>query len=222
MKEIGRSLDEQGGQRPLFRVANLQSPSESFEEKEPKVILDLPDCLVLSKPFGWEVERSGPQSSAILVEDQDATAELCTSLPPPLQLSVFLLSLQAAPWPISRDAAHHWGFLHRLDVPSSGLVLAAKTYEAFYDLKVQLNSGQIRRDYLVLCHGWLSPSREEIVAPVQWRRNNSAPSQVVIQGGKPSKTFVEVIAHAVRAGTNDEELDLRKFSLVKVCLDSGR
>ena len=29
-----------------------------------------------------------------------------------------------------QDSSHSYGFLHRLDVPSSGLVLAAKTYEA--------------------------------------------------------------------------------------------
>ena len=36
---------------------------------------------------------------------------------------------------IFRDPTHQRGFLHRLDVPSSGLVLVAKSFEAFYDLQ---------------------------------------------------------------------------------------
>eukprot|EP00913_Durusdinium_trenchii_P032969 g30864.t1 len=36
------------------------------------------------------------------------------------------------------------GFLHRLDVPCSGLVMVAKSYEAYYDLLLQMNSGQTR------------------------------------------------------------------------------
>ena len=30
--------------------------------------------------------------------------------------------------PVADDVQHHHGFLHRLDVPSSGLILVAKTY----------------------------------------------------------------------------------------------
>ena len=38
------------------------------------------------------------------------------------------------------------GFLHRLDVPCSGLIMVAKGYEAYYDLLLQLNSGAMRGD----------------------------------------------------------------------------
>ena len=37
--------------------------------------------------------------------------------------------------PVADDVQHHHGFLHRLDVPSSGLILVAKTYSAYYDLQ---------------------------------------------------------------------------------------
>ena len=54
------------------------------------------------------------------------------------------------------DTERDYGFLHRLDVPSSGLLIAAKTYEAFYDLTLQLNSGEVMRststDWLNNCH----------------------------------------------------------------------
>lgn len=58
-------------------------------------------------------------------------------------------------WKILDDADSDFGFLHRLDVPSSGLILAAKTYAAYYDLQLQLRSRSLARDYVVLNHGKL-------------------------------------------------------------------
>ncbi|CAJ1333000.1 unnamed protein product [Effrenium voratum] len=114
----------------------------------PRVVLDLPDRRVVFKPPGWEV--------------YDGHVEL--------QLRRFLQAQGSGPGalrcPILEDARHSCGFLHRLDVPSSGLILAAKTYEAFYDLQVQLHGGALRRDYVALCHGWASRARV-ILAPVQ-------------------------------------------------------
>lgn len=47
-------------------------------------------------------------------------------------------------WFLTLSAVSRWlrrnqlcrGFLHRLDVPSSGLILAAKSFQSFYDLQV--------------------------------------------------------------------------------------
>ena len=69
--------------------------------------------------------------------------------------------------PILHDKDFDQGFLHRLDVPSSGLLLLAKSYEAFCDLSVQLAAGQLQRDYSVLAHGWMK--RQEIRAQLYWR-----------------------------------------------------
>ena len=67
------------------------------------------------------------------------------------KLSCYVQSL--GQWAIALDSEHAFGFLHRIDVPSSGLVLVAKTYKAYYDLQLQLNVGKLSRDYVVLCHG---------------------------------------------------------------------
>ena len=83
-----------------------------------------------------------------------------------LQLADFVRSTLGVK-PIFEDAEHNYGFLHRLDVPSSGLILLAKTYEAWYDLQVQLYAGEIGREYRVLCHGWVPSSRREIRARVR-------------------------------------------------------
>ena len=45
------------------------------------------------------------------------------------------------------------GILHRLDVDTSGLMLAARNAETFEALREQLRSGRICKHYLVLCAG---------------------------------------------------------------------
>ena len=67
------------------------------------------------------------------------------------KLSCYVQSL--GQWATEFDPYHDLGFLHRIDVPSSGLVLVAKTYKAYYDLKLKLNVGRLSRDYVVLSHG---------------------------------------------------------------------
>ena len=101
----------------------------------PSIVTDLVDRLVISKPPGWEVHDDGM----------------------PKQLRTWLKSLGR--WPILSDPDSDFGFLHRLDVPSSGLLLVAKTYEGYYDLQLQLRSGTLARHYVVLNHGCMKRSR---------------------------------------------------------------
>ena len=89
--------------------------------------IDQPDRLVTLKPPGWEVA------------DQKQPLE-------ERQLSSFLQArLPSSLCPALRDAAHAHGVLHRLDAPSSGLALAANTFDAFYDLTMLLNAGEVAR-----------------------------------------------------------------------------
>ena len=114
---------------------------------------------------------------------------------------------------IAFDPDHGFGFLHRLDVPSSGLVLVAKTYKAYYDLQLQLNVGTLSRDYIVLYHGWLSPELREISARIYWIKDSGLPSKIQREG-KPARTCVKVLAHTWR-GTG-------KYSIVSVRIITGR
>ncbi|CAE8619200.1 unnamed protein product [Polarella glacialis] len=156
---------------------------------KPQIILDLPDRLVIFKPPGWEVHSQHTD----------------------LQLSSFLQATLGKHFAITRDEEYQCGFLHRLDLPSSGLVLAAKTYEAYYDLQVQLNAGEIARDYVILCHGWMRPSLKDINAKVYWR---GLPPTIAGDKGKPSLTRLKVTAHAKHSST--------ALSLVAVRIATGR
>ncbi|CAK8986128.1 Ribosomal large subunit pseudouridine synthase D [Durusdinium trenchii] len=105
-------------------------------DESPSIVLDLPDRLVVQKPPSWQVDdgKDDPESSRG-------------------RLSTFLSTRFSCP--ILREVEHQRGFLHRLDVPTSGLILVAKEHRAYYDLQLQLAAGQVAREYVVLCHGRL-------------------------------------------------------------------
>lgn len=141
------------------QVVALGSGDDGDTDVEPSITLGLIDRVVVSKPPGWEVHDAGT----------------------PRQLHTWLRSLGS--WPILWDPEFDFGFLHRLDVPSSGLILVATTYGAYYDLQLQLRSGMIGRDYVVLNHGWLK--RRKVDARLHWKGNSPTRSG---GQGKPSRT----------------------------------
>ena len=117
-----------------------------------RLVKVLPGQFVIYKPPGWQVDYG-----EALQADRG-------------YLSSFLNSFQCCRLPQN-------GFLHRLDVPSSGLILAARSPESFRDLKLQLATGKLLRDYLVLSHGW--PSFRTIDVAVSWLGHvPEQPSQV--------------------------------------------
>eukprot|EP00435_Cladocopium_sp_Y103_P019358 s3756_g4.t1 len=197
----GQKLDAaHGTQLPRSTVAIAQRSKQKMKNAasvSPHISLELFDRLVISKPSGWEVE-----------EGQQKHTGRC--LP---SLSCYLRdSEQAVGSPIFHDASHHYGFIHRLDVPGSGLVLAAKSYNAFYDLQFQLMSGQVRREYIALCHGWLC-QKQQVDHSIRTQRG--LPSRVST-GGRPSVTQLTQIACCFRRTTG------QTFTLILVRIFTGR
>ena len=127
----------------------------SVEADGPKLLrLNLADRFVVYKPPGWEVD-----TEAVPLQ---VTATTLSSFTRALKPHCHIL------W----DTSHQHGFLHRLDVPSSGLILVAASYRAYYDLQFQLATAGLLRDYVVLCHGW--GQRSEVRARVHWWKGSLA------------------------------------------------
>ncbi|CAK9045149.1 unnamed protein product [Durusdinium trenchii] len=162
------------------------------------LLLETGDVAVLQKPAGWQVD-DGHQNTA---EDVSLLSTLVRSM---TSLRRFhLLS----------DSAFSHGFLHRLDVPTSGLILVAKTHRAFYDMRLQLASGLLKRDYTVLCHGFIPEKRDEVRSPVHWWSDGRSTSSSVGQFGRPSITIYYNCSHYL--GENDS------LCLVSIRILTGR
>ena len=161
LEQYGQALDQAVTASEDLQVARDASDAEA------KRMFESPDVAVLYKPSGWEVYNTGAR---------DVKGSLLS----------FLQSTRSSALLV--DASVSFGFLHRLDVPSSGLIIAAKTYRTFYSLKAQLSSGRIERSYVALCHS-LAETRF-IVARVSWTAEASA-GLTSAGFGKYAKTFVE-------------------------------
>ena len=199
----GQSADAQSATH--HGICALGSAGGPTINGEPRIALEVQDVVVINKPPGWEVERGHPAGNNSM-NDQELESK------PLSQIRSFLASA-ARPPPIWLDKSHHFGFLHRLDVPGSGLVLAAKSYESYYDLLAQLNGDRIARHYLVLCHGWVPQNLRTVAEPIRWTPGDPSPSQVAC-GGKPSLTSMEVVARLRRSSES--------FTMLAVRIHTGR
>lgn len=105
------------------------------------------------------------------------------------------------------------GIVHRIDKETSGILLIAKTPEAFAELQRQFKERIIKKTYLAIVHGKMVPPEGQINAPIgrlPWNREHFG----VIPGGKESLTKYKVISHKI---VNGEEL-----SLVELYPETGR
>lgn len=181
--------------------SNYGSRGVRVGEGRPYVVFDLPGqgIVVFFKPPGWEVDDDG-------------------KLPSGKRLSAFLQ--WNYPWSaVARDGEHAFGIIHRLDLPSSGLILTGTTFEGHYRLKWQLDTGQIAREYVVLCHGWVAPSLNLVDAPVHHIPDKHTAKRTlskfegtgrstVTEMGKPAQTFIKVLAHLLHGTSRPKRLSL--------------
>ena len=58
------------------------------------------------------------------------------------------------------------GIVHRIDKETSGILLIAKTEDAFISLQQQFKERTVKKTYLALAHGKLVPPQGEIRVPV--------------------------------------------------------
>ena len=95
------------------------------------------------------------------------------------------------PWRADLD----FGFLHRLDVPSSGLILCGTTFSGLLALRWQLDTYQVERQYAVCGHGRAPAALAVVTANIATYAVASKKSSVSDLHGKPAKTHFKVLAH---------------------------
>jgi 23S rRNA pseudouridine1911/1915/1917 synthase len=119
-------------------------------------------------------------------------------------------ALTAAGYTISTSGpAERAGIVHRLDVGTSGLMVVAKTDQAYTFLKDAFKSRAVTKIYHALIQGHMDPSTGTIDAPID-RHPKEDHRFAVVANGKESITHYEVIEF------------YRGVSLVKVELETGR
>jgi len=109
------------------------------------------------------------------------------------------------------------GIVHRLDMDTSGAIIVAKTNKAYAHLRQQFENREVKKTYIALAIGKLSPDKGKIEAPIG--RDNKDRKRMAVTSNKSSKqatTEYEVLE-------NPEHKDFKKgFSLLKVNIPTGR
>jgi len=208
LMEIGRRLDAGCTEESLLQGARGLQVSTTSESKkcpveEPSLILTLPGMAVVLKPPSWEVDARPPSDTT------DTEEEVAPRLSSFLQ-KVFSREMS----PLVHCREQQYGIIHRLDVPSSGLILAGTSFLGYYALRWQQDTYTLGRHYLVLCHGRLDGSRI-ITARIKTAKSFPARSEVSAEG-KPAWTLLEPLAVLRRAASAEV------FSVLAVVIRTGR
>lgn len=183
---------------------------------EPKVIFEDSDLLVLDKPAGMIVNRSDTTKGEMTLQDWvEKYLKITNSksqISNKLQIQNLNYEEQA-----KVDFVNRAGIVHRLDKETSGILLVAKTLEAFINLQAQFKERKVRKTYVALSHGRIKPQTGEInvnVGRLPWNRKRFG----VIAGGRESVTLYKVLSIKYLVSEKSKE----PLSLVELTPKTGR
>lgn len=170
---------------------------------EPTIVYEDTSLLVINKPAGITVNRADTTKGEETVQDwveknnkvQTAKSQVDEEL----------------------DFYKRAGIVHRLDKETSGILLVAKTEEAFIDLQRQFKERLVKKTYLAFAHGKIMPEVGEINVPVgrlPWNRKRFG----VVPGGRDSLTRYKVLSYKEQTYGKKKEM----FSLVELYPETGR
>lgn len=140
---------------------------------QPSVLFEDDSIIVLEKPSGWIT------NSAITTKDQPVIEDWLA---------------KNFNFPIFNDLLLRHGIVHRLDKETSGILIVAKTSQAFENLQAQFKERIIKKNYQSLVHGKVTPSDGLIkvdVGRLPWRRDRFG----IIPDGRESETEYKTIKH---------------------------
>ena len=110
-------------------------------------------------------------------------------------------------WPGSPDRP---GLVHRLDRDTSGLLVVARTAEAYADLREQIAARRVGRAYATLVWGTPEPPEGTIDGPIGRDPRDRRRMAVVRRGGRPARSRYRLLRR------------LDPLSLLEVRLETGR
>ena len=137
---------------------------------EPRIIYEDSSFFVVEKPTGWITNEADTTTTQSVLQTWIRTNH----------------QSQVTNHPEFRD-----GIVHRLDKETSGILLVAKTKEAFTKLQEEFKDREVQKTYTALLHGRVE--REgKVDVPIgrlPWRRDRFG----VLNGGRESVTLYKVL-----------------------------
>lgn len=199
----------------LLEDGEIKTHGKTMQKSERVVAGQVIEILLPDTAVGEPIPLT-PLAGLTVVYDDDSIIVVnkpvgCAAHPSPGWTGPTVVgALTAAGYTISTSgAAERAGIVHRLDVGTSGLMVVAKTDQAYSFLKSAFKNREVEKIYHALVQGHMDPTKGTIDAPIDRHPKEDYRFAVVAQG-KPSITHYEVIEF------------YRGASLVKVELETGR
>lgn len=158
---------------------------------EPKIIYEDESFFVVDKPAGWITDASNTTTNQPVIQKWIADN---------FQFEI-------------NNFEFRNGIVHRLDKETSGLLLIAKTKQAFEELQRQFKERLVHKTYIALVHGQVAQNEGIINEPVgrlPWRRDRFG----VLPDGREAVT-----AYKKKA---DYRLENNEYSLLELKPKTGR
>ncbi|GEM_PF-76325 len=159
--------------------------------EEPKIIFEDDQVAVLDKPAGITVNRSDTTTGERTLQDwADSKFKIQSAK---LKVNKEKNLEYTDPEYYQKVFQERSGIVHRLDRETSGIIIVAKTPEAFQNLQQQFKERTVKKTYLGLAHGEIKPSEGEINAPIgrlPWNRRHFG----VIAGGREAVTKYKLLS----------------------------
>ena len=177
--------------------------------EEPKIVYEDDWLAVLAKPPGWVVNRADSVKGETIQDWIEANIVK-------LRKTTEVLSEMEDTF-VKRS-----GVAHRLDKDTSGVLLVAKTPQTLEALMNQFKKRTVKKEYVALVHGVVTPSSGSIRLPVG-RSQKKRQAFTVKGGGKVSETDYLVEARYAMPENNQWQLEYPQgFSLLRLQPKTGR
>lgn len=157
----------------------------------PQIIFENDDFLVIDKPYGITVNDAESNKNQETIQKWINTR----------QNKDLIL--------VGTEFYEKSGIVHRLDKDTSGVLVIAKTEEAYLNLKSQFQNRTTVKKYLVLVHGVVEPPTGTINAPIE-RNPFNRMHYGVFPGGREATTSYRILGH------------YEKLTLLEVTPKTGR
>ena len=116
---------------------------------EPEILFENKDIVVINKPAGLVVHYDGKTEEKNVVDWVEKTYPEAKGVGEPLTLS-------------TGEIIERSGVVHRLDRDTSGVLLIARTQEAYEYLKDQFKNSKVKKTYRAFVHGKIEQNRGNI------------------------------------------------------------
>ena len=177
--------------------------------------------LVIDKPAGWVVNKAETTRNQETIQDWVECYRKIRSTKHEI-LNKFKITNSNVQNSLEfrnsdLEFARRAGIVHRLDKETSGLLLVAKTPEAFVNLQRQFKERKVKKQYLALVHGKVEPQEGVIEVPIARSPFNREKFGVFL-GGRPARTKYKVLSIKYKVLGKKEE----PLTLLEVSPETGR